>query len=215
MARVIKEFKETKPCELDPAEIEGFNPTQESDLNTARTNKFILVIDLPNCFRKLEDTGTGRGCTLFRTKKLQMNVFGNIMPEMEIESLSVPGWGQTPKVSTLARPAWKPININFTIDSKYENYYTIYKWMDLMNDALEGGFDPKNLLDDAKGRLADYSTTFSLYALGEYNEPKTRWNMFGAFPVSLGSINFNKRGDPTEIECDFTYEFSFLKMELL
>ena len=214
MARIIKEFKETKPCALDPEEIEGFNPTQESDLNVARNNKFILVIDLPKCFRKLENTGDGRSCTVFKKDKLQMNVFGNILPEMEMESLAVPGWGQVPKVSSLARPAWKPININFTIDSKYENYYTIYKWMDLMNDTLDGGFDPHDLLDDPRGHLADYSTTFSLYALGEYNVPRTRWNMYGAFPTSLGSLNFNKR-EPNELECDFTYEFSFLKMELL
>ena len=212
MARVVKEFKEHLPCELDPEEIAGFNPTNQSDLNVARKNKFILVIDLPRCFNKLRNDGT-RACSYFKTNKLQMNVFGNIVPEMEIESVGIPGWGQTPKVSSLARPAWKPINVNFTVDSMYENYYVIYKWMDLMNSVTEGRFDADNELK-TNGKLPSYTTTFSLYALDEYNNPKTRWNYFGCFPTSLGSINFNKR-DPDELECDFTYEFSFLKMDLL
>lgn len=214
MARIIKEFKkEVKPCELDLSEIEGFYASQPSALNVARKNKFLLVLDLPQCFNPLKDTGVGRACSYFNTQKLIMNVFGTVVPELEMEALEVKGWGQSPKVSSLARPSFKPVNIQFTVDTGYENYFVVYKWMDLMNNTLEGGFDANNEIN-RKGHLADYSTTFSLYAVGEYNKPTVRWNYYGSFPTSLGNIQFSKR-DPDELETDFTFEYSFIKMELL
>lgn len=216
MARIIKAFKEeVVPCELDPEEIDSFNPTDDSDLNVARTNKFILVIDLPQCFKKLEDTGVGRKCVYFRTQKLQMNVFGKIVPEMEMPALEIPGWGQVPKVSSLSRPAHRPITVQFTVDSKYENYYVLYKWLDLMNDVKEGRFDAHQQLGkERRGHVADYTATFSLYSLAEYNTPVARWNYYGCFPTSIGAINFNKR-DVKELESEFIFEYSFVEMELI
>jgi hypothetical protein len=212
MAKVNPIFKESIPCELDMEEIAGFNPEYESDLNVARKDKFILVIDLPNSFRKLENKGL-TNCTYFKKNKLQMNVFGNIVPETEIESLNIAGWGHNVKSSAFARPAYKPITVEFTVDSKYENYFVIYKWLDIMSDVMEGTFDANREIDRF-GKLKDYSTTFSLYALDEYNKPVVRWNYYGSFPTTLGSITYNKR-DVAELESEFIFEFSFLKMELL
>lgn len=213
MARVIPTFKEeVKPCELNPEEIQGFDPIKQSDLNVARSDSFILVIDLPICFKNLEDTD-GRSCKYFKKYKLQMNVFGNLVPDIEIGAIPVKGWGQTLKVSSLARDAYKPITVDFTVDSNFENYFVIYKWLDIMNGARDGSFDSKNEID-RNGKMRDYSTTFSLYALDEYRAPVVRWNYTGAFPTALSNINFNKR-KPEEIECSFTFEFSFLEMELL
>ena len=214
MARVIPKFKsEVVPCILDPEEISGFIPDKESDLNTARSNKFILVIDLPKCFRGLNGTPNIGGCSYFKTQKLLMNVYGKAIPEIEIASNEIPAFGHVMKASSLGRKAYRPVTIKFIIDSKYENYYVIYKWMDIMNNTMDGGFDKEKLLDRS-GKLGDYSTTFSLYLLNEYNKPVVRWDYVGAFPTGLGSINLDKR-DPSEIDCDFTFEFSFINMQLL
>lgn len=214
MARIINDFKkEHVPCELDPEEINSFVAKWDSDLNVARKDKYILVIDLPQCFRNLKDTEESVKCTNFKTQKLHINIFGNIVPEIEIPSLDLPGWGQSLKASSLGRPAYKPVLVNFTIDSKFENYYVIYKWLDLMNNDTEGYFDADKELNKV-GHIPHYSTTFTLYGLDEWNEPRIRWNYFGAFPTTLGKLDLSKRQDE-ELECDFGFEFSFLKMELL
>ena len=214
MPKLPNSFKEeVKPCALDVSEIEGFVADAKSDLNTAKKNKFILVIDLPICFDKLADDGSGRKCKHFKTRKLQMNVFGNIVPSVEVPKIDVPHAGQVMKVSSHARPTYPPVTVNFTVDSYYENYYVIYKWMDILNNQLEGGFDSNNEIG-ARGKLGNYSATFSLYGLGAYNHPEVRWDFLGCFPTSLGAINFNKR-DPEELESEFTFDFTFLKMSLL
>jgi hypothetical protein len=214
MARVIREFKsEIVPCALDADEISGFIPDRESDLNTARSNKFILVIDLPKCFRGLDGKPNVGSCTFFQTQKLLMNVYGKAIPEIEIPSNEIPGWGHVVKASSLSRKAYRPVNIKFVVDSKYENYFVIYKWLDIMNSVKYGGFDAANEIDRS-GKLPDYTATFSLYLLNEYNKPVVRWDYGGAFPTGLGSINLDKR-DPSEIECEFTFEFSFINMQLL
>lgn len=214
MARIIKDFKtEVKPCELNIEEIQGFIPSGESELNTARSNKFILVIDLPKCFRALDGTPNAGSCSYFRTQKLQMNVFGKAIPEVEIPSNEIAAFGQVMKASSLSRKAYRAVTIKFIVDSKYENYFVVYKWMDIMNSTTEGGFDRGNEINKS-GKLADYTATFSLYLLNEYNKPVVRWDYVGAFPTGLGSIDLDKR-DPSEIECEFTFEFSFINMQLL
>lgn len=213
MAQIINNFKKTiEPCALDLTEISGFIADKESDLNTARSNKFIIVIDLPKCFKGLDGKAIGP-CSYFKTQKLQMAVYGKIVPELKIDSIDIPGWTHTLKASSKARPAYAPVTLNFIVDSKYENYYVIYKWMNIMNNNLAGGFDISNETRKT-GKMGDYSTTFSLYLLDEYNKPVVRWDYLGAFPTSLGSLNLDKR-NPKEIECEFSFEFSFINMELL
>lgn len=214
MGSPIKEIKEEiKPCPLDVSEIKGFIPTEESELNVARTNKFILVIDLPSCFSSLKKSNSGN-CGFLNLKKLQMNVFGKIIPEISIPNLEVPVFGQTIQTSSMKRDPYTPVNVKFTVDSKYENYYVIYSWLNIINNAIQGGFDVGKQTKIGDGRLAEYSTTLSLYLLSEYNKPVVRWNYIGAFPTKLGSITYDKR-NPQEAECDFTFSFSFINMELL
>lgn len=207
MATPIDDIKkEFPPCPLDPDEIKGFLPTQESDLNVSRTNKFILVMSLPRCMGGLKSSSP---CSYINLQKLQMAVHGKTIPEISIEHTDVPVLGHGLKVSSYERKGYNPVTVKFTVDSKFENYYVIYQWLNMLNDSMEGGFTPKG-----KGNLHHYSTTFSLYTLQEYNVPTVRWDYYYAFPTNLGSITLDKR-NPEIIECDFTFAFSFINMTLL
>lgn len=204
MVSPIKEIKqEVKPCPLDIKEIQGFVPTGESYLNTTRIDKFILVMDLPKCL-KSSDT-----CTKLNLEKLQLAVHGKALPAISIPSMEVPTLGHTFKFSSKERKAYQPITVKFQVDSNFHNYYVLFEWLNMINSIKTGVSDPIG-----SGDLSSYSAIFSLYMLQEYNKPVARWDYYPSFVTDLGSINLDKRNSEI-VECDFTFDYSFINMELL
>lgn len=225
MSNVIENFKEdVPPCVLDPSELEEtvntFDCDSLSDLNVARKDKFILIVDLPNSFlpirKKIKDK-CKRECSLLDINKLQLNIFANIVPEITIPKIEKPFGGQVMNFSSHARPTYSPIKVDFEVDAGYVNYYVLYKWLDIINDDLNSEFNYEREINDSKhspgGRQPYYTSTMNMYALDEYNNKAAKWTFFGCFPTVLGGIDYSKR-DAAIIVSSFTFEFSFLKMEL-
>lgn len=217
MATIVTKFKEeVLPCPIDPAELILDRTCDDiSDINVARIDKFLLVIDLPQCFNSIKvtkDVECSRNCSYIDQNRLQMNIYGNVIPDISVPKIDKPFGGQVVTVTSHSRPVYPPVTVNFTIDSNYDNYYVIYKWLDILNDDGLSCYDGKKQVRGS-GHLPDYSTTFVVYALDEYNRKTARWDFYGAFPIALGSINYNKR-EEVEIESTFQFSFSFLKMSL-
>jgi len=104
------------------------------------------------------------------------------------------------------------------------NYWVIYKWLDLLNndygstydyDNLSGVTAPKNTSKpDSLTPPEDYQTDFSIYSKDEYNNNIVKFTYTKAFPVGLGAIQYNYRTSE-EIESTFEFAFSQFHMELL
>ena len=117
-------------------------------------------------------------------------------------------------------------NINFTIDSEFNNYWVIYKWLDLLNDEKESHFNGKDIFNtpnvSSKERNQNktltspdlYQTDITLYALDEFDKSKVKFVYTDAFPVNLGGIDFSYR-NAGEIETTFEFAFSQLLVELV
>lgn len=194
----------------DPA---GYFTTQQSQLNVTRKDKFLLIINIPPILKPLlqkED----RYCRGGNLERLQMSIWGFVVPEISINRLDISYGGQVAKFSGLSRPAYTPVSINFTIDNRFDNYFILYKWLDIQNDSTYSSFDKDELKPNAKGYGKDYKSTFTVIALDEYEKPTAKWDYSGAFLTNLGAINASYR-ESTELESTFTFEFSQLKMSLL
>lgn len=194
----------------DPA---GYFTTQQSQLNVTRKDKFLLIIDIPPILKPLlqkED----RVCRGGNLDRLQMSIWGFVVPQISVNKMEVPYGGQISKFSGLSRPSYEPVTINFTIDNRFDNYYILYKWLDIQNDDSTSFFDQDNLRPCATGKGPDYKTIITVMALDEYDHPTAKWDYLGAFATNLGAINASYR-DTNELESTFTFEFSQLKMSLL
>jgi hypothetical protein len=200
-------------CPVPDSAIAGHYTDEQSNLNVTRKDKFRLILDVPNILKPLLRRES-RFCHGGDLNKLQLSIWGFVVPELQINKIDVSYSGQTMKFSGLSRPPLPPININFTVDNKFDNYYILYKWLDIQNDDENSEFDYKQLKRDSSGRLCDYSTTCTIYALDEYENPVAKWDYFNAFPTILGGVNASYR-DPGELESNFTFEFSYIKMSLL
>ncbi len=149
-----------------------------------------------------------------------------MVPQVQVPSEDLYYGGQSFKVSKHTRPVYENVSVNFTIDNQFNNYWVLYKWLDILNDESKSQFDGKNITNtvDIDPNLRKnsnslnppktYQADITLYAKDEFDKNIVKFVYTNAFPVSLGNINFNYR-TAGEIETSFEFAFSQLLVELV
>ena len=199
----------------------------QSQFNKSRLDKFLLILNLPPVLKDISKKDLGsRDNKVVIENSLQFSVYGSVVPTIEVQSETLGYAGQSYKVSKHTRPPYENVTVNFTIDNEFNNYWVIYKWLDILNDEKESQFNGKEIVTvpnvSTKERNQNktltspdlYQTDISLFALDEFDKRKVEFIYTDAFPVSLGGINFNYR-QPGEIETTFEFAFSQLLVELV
>ena len=199
----------------------------QSQLNKSRLDKFLMVINLPEPLQEINNNYIGaRGNAVTNLNALQFSVYGAVIPSVTVPEVTLPYAGQSYKASSNTRDPYSNVTVNFTIDNKFNNYWVIYKWLDLLNDDRTSTFDADDLAKtpvvSPKFRNKDrssnppelYQTDITLYAKDEFDKDVAKFVYTKAFPISLGGINFNYR-NADEIETTFEFAFSQLLVELL
>jgi|10_taG_2_1085330.scaffolds.fasta_scaffold02127_5 hypothetical protein len=204
---------------------------KQAMLNKARQDKFILSFSVPECLKLIttsEERATHHKSHLrVMPDSLQYSVYGAVVPSVNVPSTDVAQWGHTLKVSTHERPPYDDVEVNFTIDNQFNNYWYIWKWLDIMNDAEESGYDANNIgtaesIADYINRgdikdpnlMRDYQTNFTLKGLNEYDKEAVSFTYTNAFPIGLSEITYNHR-ESDEIQSAFTFSFFQLHVNLL
>jgi hypothetical protein len=188
-------------------------------LNRSRNDKFVLLLDLPIAMKKQYNNTIDK---YFSIDPLQLSIYGSPVPQVSIPAISVPFGGQIHKVSSMSRPEYNPLSIKFLVDNGYKNYWIIWNWMNLFNDAktssseITKGVDLLNKSKDPviNNPVKEYISSFSIFGLDEYNNKIISFQYSNAFPTSLGEINFSNQ-DPSEINCSVTFAFNQLNVNLL
>ena len=193
------------------------NEIQQSILNKARADKFIMVFTLPEALRDLNQSIlTTRAQEYIKQDSLQYSVWGIVVPNVSVPAETTSIWGQPYKVTSQARSPYPPIALNFTIDNGYNNYWILWKWLELLNKPRQSGVDEKiaDTIAEDKGTYLDYQTVMTIFGLDEYNNKVIQFDYFNSFITDLGEIRYNYR-DPTELESSFQFEFSQMSISLL
>ena len=183
----------------------------QSPLNKSRKDKFLLVFDLPLIFKNMSKEFERSNNTVL-PESMQFSVFGGITPPMEIPPIETRYSGQTLTQSSHTRNVYEPNTVNFTVDNRFNNYWVIYTWLNLLNNDRTGVYDQSNLTKI--GSNYEYKTDISIFALDEYNKRIAEFVYKGAFPTSLGGISYNYR-DEGEIESSFTFSYSQVLLNLV
>ena len=187
------------------------NLYQQSVLNKSRVDKFKLVFQLPNSLKRINRHQDRKNATVMQDS-LQFSIYGTVVPAITVPALEIRYSGSTLYNSTHSKSPYPPVTINFTIDNEYNNYWVIYKWLDLLHNEYTGLFDADNLIDDDV--FKDYQTDLTVYGLDEYNNEKIKFTYTKAFPTEIGGISFSYR-EAGEIESSFTFVYSQMHTMLL
>ncbi len=183
----------------------------QSYLNKQRKDKFVMVFSLPPALKIIMDR-TERKNNAVTPNTVQFSIYGSVVPDISIPEKEVPFGGQVMKVSSMARPSFPKNTVNFTIDNMFNNYWVIYKWLQIFNDERGGTYQSPMLMDD--GLSKNYNTIISVFGLDEYNNRVIEFKYHGAFPVLLGGITYSDR-DPSELESTFDFVYSQFEANLL
>jgi len=197
--------------------------------NKARLDKFLLTFTVPICLHssesKTERATHHKSRLRVLPDKLQYSIYGAVVPEISVPSVELAYTGQHMKASGHARDAYEDVTVNFNIDNQFNNYWYIWRWLDVLNDSHMSTYDELNMgtsnpqkMDEATGKdpdiMKDYQTDFTLHGINEYNQRQIEFTYTNAFPISLGSIEYNYQ-TAEEITSNFTFSFSQLLVKLL
>jgi hypothetical protein len=189
-------------------------------LNRSRNDKFILVLDIPKALKNTFSQGFG---DYFNVEPLQISIFGSPVPSISVPSIRMPFGGQSYQTSSFSRPEYTPLSIKFLVDNNYKNYWLLWSWLNLLNDAKKSTSDANasiteltNPSKDAvlKNPMTDYASRFWIYGLDEFNKRIISFEYTHSFPTSLSELNYSNQ-DPSEISCTVSFVFNQLQVELL
>jgi hypothetical protein len=186
-----------------------------SPLNKQTLDRFLLVLDVPPALKHLK-TRTARTEKLLNLDSMQFTVFGSVVPDIDLDYSTERYAGNAMSIANHSKKSPTPITVNFTVDNNFNNYWFIYKWLDLICDdelALYNGKGQQQVLAGMPG--IPYQTNLSIFALDEYQQAKTiRFDYTNAFPVGLAGFNWSHRDDGL-ITSSFTFAYSQFRAELL
>lgn len=197
------------------------NKNPQSHLNKNRLDKFILVFQLPPALRKV-NKNSQRSSYNVNEDSFQVSVYGVVVPELTVPAIQIPYGGSNLYNSSHSREPYPPVTVDFTVDNEFNNYWTIYKWLDLMHDDKTGLYDEddlaeRNITDGAVAgpfKYSDYQTDITLYGLDEFNNKKVEFTYKNAFPITIGGINYNYR-ESDQMESSMTFVYSQIHTKLL
>lgn len=194
----------------------------QSITNKARADKFLLVLTLPQALKDLDSAILSpRTQEYIQEESLQFSVWGVVVPSVRVPPQDIRWGGQPYKITGQSRPEYQPIDINFTIDNGFNNYWVLWKWLDIMNKIKDSGMD-NYFSDEVMGKRAnilskkytDYQTTLTVFGLDEYNHRMIQFDYFNSFITELGEIRYNYR-DELELESSFSFVFNQMNITLL
>ncbi len=157
----------------------------QSYLNKAREDKFLLVFDTPPILKSIVSTYT-RDNTKINPDSVQFSIFGSVVPQITVKGAEARYAGSTLYVSTHSKDSYPPVNVKFTIDSMYNNYWVIYQWLNLLHDQKTGVYNQTNIPVDKN--FNDYMTNLTIYGKDEFGKNRIKFIYTKAFPTSLDTI---------------------------
>lgn len=182
----------------------------QSVLNKSKKDKFVFVLTLPDAMKDIAySLPENRQDDRVIPDTLQFSVYGAVVPGVRVDSGEIRYSGQAVKFSTHSRPAYDNVTVNFTIDNRFNNYWVIWKWLEILNDDRDAIFMKQKRVEVNESMFKQYQGSATMYALDEYNKQTMKFDYQGLLPVSLGNIDYNYR---TADNIDTTFEFSFSKL---
>lgn len=180
----------------------------QSPFNKARQDKFLINFELPKLLKAHKNNK-------FFDERTQFSCFKANVPKISVPAKQLPYAGQHLAVSSHTRPEYEPLTINFNVDNRWKNYFTIYNWLNILNDDALSYITTDIFGDLPEGEiLQHYRTDISIIQLDEYNIPIVKWVYLDAFPTDLAQIDGNQQASE-EIQMTSTFSYSQFIPELL
>lgn len=192
------------------SEITNPNNIIQSPLNKVHKDKFTMVLTYPPALRAIIDK-TNRSNKRIIPSTLEFSVHGSVVPVVSIPAVTLRYAGQTLNITGHSREPYDKLNIKFVIDNRFNNYWVIYKWLNILNDEKQSFYDVENLsnlnITNSAELEKKYMSDFSIFGLDEYNKRTIEFKYTKAFPTKLEGIDYSYQ-DEGEVESSVEFAYS-------
>lgn len=200
---------------------------KQTIFNKAHRDKFIVVFDIPRALKAKATIaqknlcGSDSAISVYNPDSIQFSVYGTPVPTVRVDPIDAGYAGQVHRHTSYSRPVYSPLTLGMSINNDYSNYWLLWSWLNLWNDAQTGMFDGKsnsnrliNPVDTPVTSIEDYVTTFKIYGLDEYNNKMISFTYKNVIMTELSEVEFSYR-NTEEIGCTATFVFDQLYVELM
>jgi hypothetical protein len=171
-----------------------------------------MVLNVPEILRSI--LSKERNTSNINLDALQYSVWGSPIPSISVPSKQTNFMGQVSKATSFHRPEFSDITIRFTVDNNFNNWWVLWKWLDLLNDHKESAYNRLGLPKPEVPKKRNYTTNMSMFGLNEHNKPAIEFTFIRTFIVKLGEIETSYR-DGEEAESSCTFSFNQMDVKLL
>tara|TARA_R110000824_G_scaffold232661_1_gene420808 strand:- start:782 stop:1363 length:582 start_codon:yes stop_codon:yes gene_type:complete len=188
------------------------NSMQQAILNKSRTDKFLLIFDIPPILKEFNKKFNQSNLSII-SDSVQFSIFGTAVPEITVPAVETRYAGNTLYVSSHGKNPYPPVSVKFNIDNEYKNYWVIYQWLNLLHDQDEGRYNAREL-NEFDPDFQDYQTDLTIYGKDEFNNNRIKFTYTKAFPTTIDTIDYNYQ-TPDEIASGFSFVYSQLHTEVM
>lgn len=222
-----------------PKKFNGSDLNQ-SLLNKGVADKFQLILSVPAILKEFisegerDKTKASFNSILFSSKNVSV-------PPQGIKKKDLGFAGQKMPISSFTRDAQQEVQVEFTVDNKFNNYNYLWMWLESINGSKDAmprddyfSPDPRMLTETTKmgdavedeptlikirrfaynHRFFDYQCMIVLNILGEYEEPVAKFTYTNAFITELGELKLDYSSSDA-IGCSFKFAFGQQYFDLL
>ena len=161
----------------------------DTNLNKSQSSNYELVL-----------TKLPTETTIEATKELTLNIFGTILPSIDIAQNPVYWLGsRTVQEGEMTYSDW---TVNFAVDSHFDNWQTLYNWMmSIRNNRDKHGEIPRK-----------YAITASLRILDNFRKVVLLVNFENVWISNLGEVSLTHREYDTNLEGSLTLSYDTFRI---
>ena len=184
---------------IDSENLPPVSCLKQAPLNKVRCDKFILTIDMPLMLRQ-QLVNIYKDASII--DNFQINLTNAQVPLVSIPNIPVVFDGQTYNTSSHTRPTYSSLNLSFFIDTHFINYWLLWNWLNLFNEA-----------NTARGeKTSQLVSRFRLSCLDEYNSPIINFFYEDVFITELGKFDVDYT-NTKQLKASATFVFNRMHLQ--
>ncbi len=158
----------------------------KTNLNKATNQNFQLI------FPKLPTESTIRGSEI-----LTLNIHGTVVPSMTLDTVQL-DWQGGHYPMAKAPVTFEPWYTNFEVDSNFDNWHKLYKWINYIN----------NNKDNYDRNPSNYWVDATLHLVDNFDKPVLNVGIYNIFPTMLGEISLSYREGETNVQSSVSFAYT-------
>ena len=133
-----------------------------------------------------------------------LNIHGTVIPSMTLGTTE-PQWQNASFPMAIAPTTFEPWFVNFTVDSDYCNWFTLYRWMLFINNPITGfakSFD-------------EYSVDAELKLINNQHDEVMKLIIKGIYPTLLNEVSLSHREGEANLDCGVSFNYTYFEAKRL